>query len=42
MQQYNQDEETEEHPAGKGTGLMSTKPDKRGSDRGIYLIKNSK
>ena len=26
MQQYNQDEETEEYPAGKGTGEMPTKP----------------
>ena len=33
MQQYNQDEETEEYPAGKGTGEMSTKPNKRGRDR---------
>ena len=29
MQQYNQDEETEEYPAGKGTGEMPTKPNKR-------------
>ena len=27
-QQYNQDEETEEYPAGKGTGEMPTKPTK--------------
>ena len=33
MQQYNQDEETEEYPAGKGTGEMSTKPNQRGRDR---------
>ena len=26
MQQYNQDEETEEYSAGKGTGEMPTKP----------------
>ena len=32
-QQYNQDEETEEYPAGKGTGEMPTKPNKRGRDR---------
>ena len=41
MQQYKQDEETEEYPAGKGTGEMPTKPNKRGRDRGIYLRKNS-
>ena len=29
MQQYNQDEETEEYPAGKGTGEKPTKPNKR-------------
>ena len=33
MQQYNQDEETEGYPAGKGTGEMPTKPNKRGRDR---------
>ena len=33
MQQYTQDEETEEYPAGKGTGEMPTKPNKRGRDR---------
>ena len=33
MQQYNQDEETEEYSAGKGTGEMPTKPNKRGIDR---------
>ena len=33
MQQYKQDEETEEYPAGKGTGEMPTKPNKRGRDR---------
>ena len=33
MQQYNQDEETEEYPAGKGTGEMPSKPNKRGRDR---------
>ena len=27
-QQYKQDEETEEYPAGKGTGKMPTKPNK--------------
>ena len=32
-QQYNQDEETEEYLAGKGTGEMPTKPNKRGRDR---------
>ena len=32
-QQYNQDEETEEYPAGKGTGEMPSKPNKRGRDR---------
>ena len=31
MQQYNQDEETEEYSAGKGTGELPTKPNKRGS-----------
>ena len=30
MQQYNQDEETEEYSAGKGTGELPTKPNKRG------------
>ena len=29
-QQYNQDEETEEYPAGKGKGEMPMKPNKRG------------
>ena len=33
MQQYKQDEETEEYPAGKGTGEMPTKPNKRGRDK---------
>ena len=32
-QQYNQDEEIEEYSAGKGTGEMPTKPNKRGRDR---------
>ena len=32
-QQYNQDEEREEYPAGKGTGEMPTKPNQRGRDR---------
>ena len=32
MQQYNQDEKTEEYPADKGTGEMPTKPNKRGTD----------
>ena len=32
-QKYKQDEETEECPAGKGTGEMPTKPNKRGRDR---------
>ena len=32
-QQYNQDEETEEYSASKGTGEMPTKPNKRGRDR---------
>ena len=32
-QQYKQDEETEEYPAGKGTGYMVTNPNKRGRDR---------
>ena len=32
-QQYNKDEEREEYPAGKGTGEMPTKPNKRGRDR---------
>ena len=31
MQQYNQDEQTEEYSAGKGTGELPTKPNKRGS-----------
>ena len=30
-QQYNQDKEAEEYPAGKGTGELPTKPNKRGS-----------
>ena len=34
-QQYNQDEETEEYSAGKGTGEMPTKPNKRGRDRNL-------
>ena len=29
MQQNNQDEETEEQPAGKGTGEMPTQPKKK-------------
>ena len=33
MQQYNQDEETEEYSAGKGTGELPTKPNKRGRSR---------
>ena len=33
MQQYNQDEETEEYTAGKGTGELPTKPNKRGRSR---------
>ena len=33
MQQYKQDEETEEYSAGKGTGEMPTKPNKRGRDK---------
>ena len=32
-QQYNQDEETEEYSAGKGTGELPTKPNKRGRGR---------
>ena len=32
-QRYKQDEETEEYSAGKGTGEMPTKPNKRGRDR---------
>ena len=32
-QQYNQDEETEEYSAGKGTGELPTKPKKRGRGR---------
>ena len=32
-QQYNQDEDAEEHPPGKGTGEMSTKTNKGGKDR---------
>ena len=33
MQQYNQDEKTEQDLACKGTGEMPTKPNKRGRDR---------
>ena len=33
MEQYNQDEETEEHSAGKGTGELPIKPNKRGRNR---------
>ena len=33
MQQYNQEEETEEYSAGKGTGELPTKPNKRGIGR---------
>ena len=33
MQQYNQDEESEEYSAGKGTGEMLIKPNQRGRDR---------
>ena len=33
MQQYKQDEETEEYSAGKGTGEMPTKPNQRRGDR---------
>ena len=33
MQQYNQDEETEEYSAGKGTGELPTKPNERVRDR---------
>ena len=33
MQQYNQDEETEEYSAGKGTGELPTKPNQRGRSR---------
>ena len=33
MQQYNQDEETEEYSAGKWTGELPIKPDKRGRSR---------
>ena len=32
-QQYKQDKETEEYPAGKGTEEMPTKPNERGRDR---------
>ena len=32
-QQYNQDEETEEYTAGKGTGELPTKPNKSGRSR---------
>ena len=32
-QQYNQDKEAEEYPAGKGTGELPTKPNKGGRDR---------
>ena len=34
-QQYNQDEEAEEYPAGKGTGELPTKPNQRGRDRNL-------
>ena len=37
MQQYNQGEETEEYPAGKGTGEMPTKINKRGRDMASTL-----
>jgi hypothetical protein len=40
-QQYKQNEETEEYSAGKGTGELPTKPNKRGRGRGIYLRRNS-
>ena len=33
MQQYNQDEDTEEYSAGEGTGELPTKPNKIGRDR---------
>ena len=33
MQQYNQDEEIEECPAGKGTGEIPIKPNQRGRDK---------
>ena len=33
MQQYNQDEETEEYPAGKGIGEMPTKTNQTRGDR---------
>ena len=32
-QQYKQGEKAKKYPAGKGTGEMSTKPNKRGRDR---------
>ena len=32
-QQYKQDEKAEKYSAGKGTGKMPTKPNKRGRDR---------
>ena len=32
-QQYNQDKEAEEYPAGKGTGELPTKSNKRGRSR---------
>ena len=38
MQQYNQDEETEEYSAGKGTGELPTKPNKRGRDLGCFHV----
>ena len=33
MQQYNQDEEIEKYSAGKGTGELPTKRNKRGRDK---------
>ena len=36
MKQYNQNEETEEYPAGKGTGEMPTKPNKRGREGNLH------
>ena len=41
-QKYNQNEEAEEYSAGKGTGEMPTRPNKRGRDRESTLRKNSK
>ena len=40
-QQYNQDEETEEYSAGKGTGELPTKPNKRGRSRESTGRRNS-